>query len=219
MTAPENRGHDDSGHDNGRHDDDRRCLQVGHLPTFAFGPRSPMWWGTMGLIVIESTVFALIIIAYFYLRGLADAWPLSGSAPPDLLWGTVNTVILLLSMIPNEMARRAAEQLDLRRVRIGLVWCMVCSVAFLAVRALEFTALNCQWDDDAYGSVVWMMMGLHTTHLITDMWDSGVLTVLMHTGPIDGKRYVDVSENAGYWYFVVASWLPIYATVYFGAMI
>ncbi|HEX8602033.1 MAG TPA: cytochrome c oxidase subunit 3 [Pseudoduganella sp.] len=219
MTVPENRGHDDSGHDNRGHDEGGRCLQVGHLPTFAFGPRSPMWWGTMGLIAIESTVFALIIIAYFYLRGLADAWPLSGSAPPDLLWGTVNTVILLLSMIPNEMARRAAEQLDLRRVRIGLVWCMVFSVAFLAVRALEFTTLNCQWDDDAYGSVVWMMMGLHTTHLITDMWDSGVLTVLMHTGPIDGKRYVDVSENAGYWYFVVASWLPIYATVYFGARI
>lgn len=210
MTAPDDRNDGDA---------DARCLQVGHLPTFAFGHRSPMWWGTMGLVAIESTVFALIIVAYFYLRSLADAWPLSGSPPPGLLWGTLNTAILLLSMIPNEMARRAAEKLDLPRVRRALVWCMASSVAFLAVRALEFTTLNCQWDDDAYGSVVWMMMGLHTTHLITDMWDSGVLTVLMHTGPIDGKRYVDVSENAGYWYFVVASWLPIYATVYFGARI
>ena len=29
-----------------------------------------------------------------------------------------------------------------------------------------------------------------------------------------GKRFVDVSENAFYWYFVVLAWLPIYAVVY-----
>jgi cytochrome c oxidase subunit 3 len=27
-----------------------------------------MWWGTMGLMLIEGTVFALTIMAYFYLR-------------------------------------------------------------------------------------------------------------------------------------------------------
>jgi heme/copper-type cytochrome/quinol oxidase subunit 3 len=42
-----------------------------------------------------------------------------------------------------------------------------------------------------------------------------VLTVLMFTGPISQTRFVDVSENAFYWYFVVLSWLPIYALIYF----
>jgi cytochrome c oxidase subunit III len=41
-----------------------------------------------------------------------------------------------------------------------------------------------------------------------------VLDVLFFTGPLEGRRYVDVSENARYWYFVVLSWLPIYAVVY-----
>jgi heme/copper-type cytochrome/quinol oxidase subunit 3 len=36
----------------------------------------------------------------------------------------------------------------------------------------------------------------------------------MFTGPLEGKRFVDVSENAMYWYFVVLSWLPIYAVAY-----
>jgi heme/copper-type cytochrome/quinol oxidase subunit 3 len=62
-----------------------------------------------------------------------------------------------------------------------------------------------------------MLMGLHTTHLITDAYDSLVLTVLMFTGPLEGKRFVDISENAAYWYFVVLSWIPIYAVVYWGA--
>jgi heme/copper-type cytochrome/quinol oxidase subunit 3 len=90
-------------------------------------------------------------------------------------------------------------------------------VAFLGVRVLEFGALNTRWDSNAYGSVVWMLMALHTTHLVTDAYDSGVLTGLTFTGLMEGKRYVDVSENAAYWYFVVLSWLPIYAVVYWGA--
>lgn len=192
------------------------ALDVSNLPTFGFGVRSPMWWGTMGLVAVESTVFALTIMAYFYLRSHATVWPLS-RFPPDLLWGTVNTAIMLASLWPNQMAKRAAERLDLAGVRLWMTVCMAVSVGFLTVRVFEFGALNTRWDTDAYGSVVWMLLGLHTTHLITDAYDSLVLTVLMFTGPLEGKRFVDVSENAGYWYFVVLSWLPIYAVIYWGA--
>jgi hypothetical protein len=44
--------------------------------------------------------------------------------------------------------------------------------------------------------------------------DTGVLTVLMFVGPIEEKRFVDVSENAMYWYFVVFTWVPIYGVLY-----
>jgi cytochrome c oxidase subunit 3 len=195
---------------------DKVLLDVSKLPTFGFGHRSPMWWGTMCLVAIESTVFALAIMSYFYLRSHAGAWPMSG-LPPDLLWGTLNTAIMVGSMVPNHFAKRAAERLDLKKVRLWMSVCMLVSVAFLAVRVLEFTTLNTHWDSDAYGSIVWMLMALHTTHLITDAYDSLVLTVLMFTGPLEGKRFVDVSENAGYWYFVVLSWIPIYAVIYWGA--
>jgi heme/copper-type cytochrome/quinol oxidase subunit 3 len=192
------------------------ALDVSGMPTFAFGTRSPMWWGTMGLVAVESTVFALTIMAYFYLRSHANVWPMS-RIPPDLLWGNLNTAILLASLWPNRKAKQAAERLDIHGVRLWMTVCMLFSVAFLAVRAYEFGALNTRWDSDAYGSVVWMLLGLHTTHLITDAYDSLVLTVLMFTGPHEGKRFVDVSENAGYWYFVVLSWVPIYAVIYWGA--
>ena len=193
-----------------------RVLDVSGLPTFGFGNRSPMWWGTLGLMAIESTVFALAIMAYFYLRSHSSAWPMS-RVPPDLFWGTLNTAIMLASIVPNWLAKKAAERLDLAGVRRWMVVCMLVSIAFLAVRVLEFKALNTRWDSDAYGSAVWMLMGLHTTHLITDAYDSLVLTVLMFTGPLEGKRFVDVSENAAYWYFVVLSWIPIYAVIYWGA--
>jgi cytochrome c oxidase subunit I+III len=58
-------------------------------------------------------------------------------------------------------------------------------------------------------------MVLHTIHLATDVVDTGVLTALMFTGPVTKKRFIDVSENGLYWYFIVLWWIPIYLTVYF----
>src|SRR5204863_3882185 len=95
---------------------DVRTLDVSTLPPGAFGSRSLMWWGTMGIVLIEGTVFALAIGAYFYLRTRMSAWPPDGVAPPDLRWGTINTLVLLASSIPNEAAKRAGERVDLRGV-------------------------------------------------------------------------------------------------------
>jgi cytochrome c oxidase subunit 3 len=189
------------------------ALDVSQLPSYAFGHRSIMWWGTVGMIVIEGTVFVLAIMAYFYLRSQSQGWP-PGVANPDLHWGTLNTLILLASLVPNEFTRRAAHAHDLRKVRMGLVICLVFSVAFVGVRFLEFGALHVRWDTNAYGSIVWVLLSLHLVHLLTDFFDSAVLTALMFLGPLEGRRYVDIAENTGYWYFVVAAWIPIYLVIY-----
>lgn len=193
-----------------------RALDVRGLPTVVFGHRSLMWWGTLGMMAIEGTVFALTIMAYFYLRSHQSTWPIT-SLPPDLVWGTTNLVVMLASFVPAHLAKKAAEALKLRQVQAWLVVSTLFGIAFCIIRAFEFASLNVRWDSNAYGSVVWLLLGLHTTHIVTDLLDTIVLTVLFFTGPLDGKRYADVSENSFYWYFVVASWIPIYLVIYWGA--
>ena len=172
-----------------------------------------MWWGTVGIMAIEGTAFALTVFMYFYVWTRVDAWP-PDALPPELRWGTLNVAILLASVLPNHYTKRSAERYDLRGVRIGMVVCLLFGAAFIAVRALEFTTLNVSWDTNAYGSAVYLLLGVHTTHLVTDFADTAVLGTLMFTGPLDRSRFVDVSENALYWNFVVAAWLPIYAVLY-----
>lgn len=191
-------------------------LDVGTLPTHAFGSSSTTWWGTVGMVVVEGMLFALTIASYFYLRSHAVEWPLR-APPPNLLWGTLNTSLMLLSGLPNAWTKRSAERYDHRRACIGLWINTLIGVVLMAVRVGEFATLNVHWNESAYGSVVWMLMGLHTSHLIADTYNTGVLAVLFSRGPVECKRYVDVSENAGYWYFVVVSWLAVYATVFWGA--
>jgi cytochrome c oxidase subunit 3 len=191
-----------------------KMLDVSHLPSYRNGHHSLMWWGLMGLIVIEGTVFALTIAAYFFLRSQSADWPM-GAASPDLLWGTINLAVLLASIWPNHWTKRAGEDGEERRIKLGLVVCALFGIVLLAIRVLEFRALNVQWDDNAYGSVVWVLLGLHTAHLLTDVYDTIVLAALFFfTKPIEGKRHVDVAENGMYWYFVVYAWIPVYGVIY-----
>jgi heme/copper-type cytochrome/quinol oxidase subunit 3 len=189
-------------------------INVAPLPKYAFGHRSDIWWGTLGIVAIEGTMFALVIVSYLYIKGRNTHWP-PGVMPPALLWGTLNTLVLLASLVPNELAKKAAERLDLRKVQLWMVVCIVFAVTFNVIRVFEFRALNVWWDTNAYGSVVWLLLGFHTTHILTDLLDTIVLAALMFTGPIEEKRFADVSENSFYWYFVVLVWLPIYGLIYF----
>ena len=188
-------------------------INVERMPRFAFGHRSILWWATVGLIAIEGTMFALVMASYLYIKGRNAHWA-PGVLPPDLGWGTLNTVVLLASCIPNQLAKNAAEQMNLRKVQLWMVVCLVFAAAFNVIRIFEFRHLNVWWDTNAYGSVVWTLLGFHTTHIVTDFVDSAVLAVVMFTGPLEERRFVDVSENAFYWYFVVLSWIPIYVVLY-----
>jgi heme/copper-type cytochrome/quinol oxidase subunit 3 len=192
----------------------RQTLDVAHLAPGAFGHRSLMWWGTMGIVLIEGSMFALVIGSYFFLATRYASWPPSDIAPPRLFWGTLNLIVLLASAIPNELAKKAAERIDLGATRLWLVVCLAFGVGFNVIRIYEFMSLNVTWTHDAYGSIVWLLLALHTTHILTDVLDTGVLTTLMFVGPVEELRFVDVSENAMYWYFVVFVWVPIYGVIY-----
>jgi heme/copper-type cytochrome/quinol oxidase subunit 3 len=189
-------------------------LNLSKLPAHGLGTASLTWWGTLAFMLIEGTGFALSIVVYLYLMSLAPHWPLN-APPPDLLPGTALTALLIASLLPNVLIARWTRQQNLAKVRIGLIIMSLLGVAPLIVRIFEFPAMHISWDQNAYGSIVWVMLGLHTTHIITDLIDTVVLTCLMFSRHGDNpRRYGDVSDNAMYWNFVVATWLPMYICLY-----
>jgi cytochrome c oxidase subunit III len=188
-------------------------LDVSGLPTHGFGSAMTMWWGTLGFILIETTGFTLAAGLYLYLAVNNEQWPL-GAAPPGLVWSSLVTLVLLVSMWPNQMAKKNGREQNLPKVQRDLVIMCFMGALLLVLRAFEFTTLNIRWDENAYGSILWVILGLHTLHLATDFVDTLVLTVLMFTRHAHGKRFSDVEDNAVYWDFVVVSWLPIFALLY-----
>ncbi|MDB5502433.1 MAG: cytochrome c oxidase subunit [Tardiphaga sp.] len=189
-------------------------IDVADLPLHGMGSKSPSWWGTAAFMLIEGTGFALAIMVYLYLMSVAPTWPLETKLP-DLWPGTLMTIVLLASVLPNIWVARAAERGDLRKVRIGLIVMTVAGIVPLVIRPFEFPAMHIKWDGNAYGSVTWMLLGLHTTHLVTDLIETIVLAGLMFSRHADNpRRYGDVQDNAMYWHFVVLTWLPLYVCLY-----
>jgi cytochrome c oxidase subunit 3 len=193
---------------------ERLVLDVSQLPLHGSGTASPTWWGTLAFMLIEGTGFALGIVVYLYLMSIASVWPINAPAP-DLLPGTLLTALLGISVIPNLLVARWAKRRKLKKVQTGLIVMALLGFAPLFLRAFEFPALHVMWDSNAYGSITWVLLGLHTTHILTDLVDTLVLMCLMFTRHGDNpRRYGDVEDNAMYWNFVVATWVPLYLCLY-----
>ena len=185
------------------------------LPTSKFGPSSLTWWGILGFMIIEGVSFALTFGAYFYLMGHEQGWPPEGRLPPDLLAGTIFTLVILLSEIPNTLIKKAARAGDVATIRRLLPVMVGVGIALLIIRGFEFNSLNCRWYDNAYASMIWTILLLHATHLITDWMDTVVLWALIMT-PLgyEQRRLVDVDENSMYWRYVWLLWIPVYLLIY-----
>jgi cytochrome c oxidase subunit 3 len=192
----------------------RFVQDVSSLPDHGFDTRSVTWWGVAGYIAIEGAAFALAIASYFFLRGQEMQWPPS-TEPPDLIWGTITLVLLLLSEVPNIWLDQAARAEDINKVRTGLIVASIMGLIILVSRMVEFDHLNIGWDRNAYGSITWALLLIHTVHLMTDLVETVVLSTLMHSRYGDrGRRFVDTSEEAFYWHFIVLSWAPLYLVIY-----
>ena len=188
---------------------------LAELPTTKFGTSSLTWWGIIGFMIIEGAFFALAFAAYFFIMGHEQGWPPEGRLPPNLFWGTLFTIIILLSEIPNTMIKKAAEARDVPTVRMLMPVMVLVGVVLLVIRGFEFNNLNCRWTDDAYSSIIWALLLLHASHILTDWIDTVVLTCLMQTElGWEGRRLVDTDENSLYWRYVWLLWIPIYAMIY-----
>ena len=193
---------------------DGAVIDVRPLPNLVSGSRAPIWWGIVLLLAIESTVFGTLIASYFYLKMGEPSWPPAGVSDPDLLLPTINTGILLASSIPMYLADSGVTKGKLGRLRWGLAGALVLAIAFLVLKVVEYSAVEYAWDDHAYGSVVWLIIGFHSAHVISLVLKTFVMLALAWKGYFNERRNLGITVNGLYWHFVVAVWVPLYVVLY-----
>jgi cytochrome c oxidase subunit III len=202
----------------------RSVLDVSELPGAVLDHRSPIWWGNLLLIMIETTMFGILVAAYFYLRMNFEQWPppQSNSVPPDftplpsLGLPGLNLFLMLVSVVPMWWADRSALRRRRRGVDLGLIGSLLLMLAAIALRFYEFDAVKFRWDDNAYGSIVVFILGMHLAHLITGACESALMLAWVTIKGLDDKHARDVRVTAVYWYWVVGVWLPLFGIVFLG---
>jgi cytochrome c oxidase subunit 3 len=200
----------------------RNVLDVSHLPDSAFDARSPLWWGNLFGILIETTTIGLMLATYYYVMRNYDQWPPPKVDPmpsmidpvPALPPGTWQTIVLVASCVPMYLTDVAARKQRRGGVVLGLVVMMLISAASIWIRFKEFPAMWFSWGDNAYASIVWTLLVLHLTYLLAGALEFVVMAAWVMLHPLDEKHALDVTLAGGYWYWTAGIWLPIYATIY-----
>jgi len=189
-------------------------IDVSALPTYSFGPESVNWWGTVGLMVIEGLVTFLCIATYFYLRTNNADWPPPPTPLPKLGWPTVNTVLLFLILIATIATDRAARRDEIGRMKAGMVLMSLIGLILCVTRYYEFSSLQTKWDANVYGSVTWTLLGIHYSHILSEVVETLAITSLVLLGHIEGIYRSNVSDSCLLWYFIVGIWVIIYPVLY-----
>jgi cytochrome c oxidase subunit III len=188
-------------------------LDVSNLPSVAFGHSNTTWLANIFYMAIEGMMFALMFATYFYLRTRSTDWP-PGHFPPDLTYGGANAVVFLVSIIPAWRVKKRAPEGNRSAVRNGLLILALFAMGATALRVFEFMTVNCRWTDDAYSSTIWVLIGMHSGHLITELIETLVLLVMSFTSKMEGTRLADAAINSDYWYFVVVTGLMVDVLIY-----
>ena len=195
---------------------ERLTIDVSGLPTTTFGHRNLNGWGTIGFMVIEGTTLAVAAASLLYLRGNFESWPPRPALPPELGVPSLVLLVLLVKLVPAWRMMQAAKRLDTPGVRRWLAAALAVGALALALRLLEYQSLNVRWDENAYGSVVWTILGLHTFLLAFDVLEMIAFLVLFHDEErLQSKHYADAEDSGVYEFFLTLSWVPLYLLVYF----
>jgi heme/copper-type cytochrome/quinol oxidase subunit 3 len=193
----------------------RPALDAATLPDQGFSQHPPIWWGNRLTIGIEAAGFAILIATYFYIRHNFDSWPPARTQLPDLAIPTLNVAMLVVSILPMWYAAKLARSREKAKViRALLLVCVVFGIAAAILRILEFKGVHTRWNANAYGAIVWSILGVHFAHIIAATFETLSIAVLIFVGPVEEKSYVDVTASAVYWYFVALSWVACYALVF-----
>jgi cytochrome c oxidase subunit 3 len=199
-----------------------RTIDVSALEPHVMDRRSPIWWGNLLLLCIETTMFALLVATYFYIHMNYESWPpprpsnSNYDTNPYLAVPTINLLIILASCVPMFIADRACLRRDTRTVCRCMLIMVLIGLVTIGLRFVEFDSLQFHWDDNAYSGIVWTIVGMHLLHLVTGTAENFILTLWLWMKGMDDKHARDVRVGAVYWYWIAAIWIPLYVIVYFG---
>jgi cytochrome c oxidase subunit III len=200
----------------------RRSLDVSDLPPIVFDERSALWWGnTLGLF-IETAMFGILLAIYVTVAMNTDPFPpirtdrlpvLRDSAP-DLFLPIVGLIVLLLSLVPGIWLDLSARRRDVKSIKMGIVLTLAFNIAALVIRYYEFDSLHFKWNDNAYGSITWMILGMHMLHMIVLAAEDVYLSIWTFTKGVDDMHALDLTVTAVYWYWIVGMWVLLFPIVY-----
>ena len=167
------------------------------------------------LIIAESAIFTIFVVAYLYYIGR----DIAGPTPREVLELPIfGTVCLLSSSFFIYLAEHA---IDVGRMGAFKLWWAVTIVLGL----IFIIGTGVEWDKlithdhltiatNLFGTTFYSLVGLHASHVVIGLIMLITTLIFSLTGRLNPTHAERVKVLALYWHFVDAVWVVVFTVVY-----
>jgi cytochrome c oxidase subunit 3/cytochrome o ubiquinol oxidase subunit 3 len=168
-----------------------------------------------GLIVAESAIFTIFVVAYLFYLGKS----VTGPTPAEVLEAPIfYTICLLSSSLTIHFAAKALER-DYTRLFLGL-WLLTIALGglFLYGTAQEWHRLiyerGLTISTNLFGTTYYSLVGLHGFHVTAGLIMLLVVAIFGFAGRVGVNQSGRIAVLSMYWHFVDAVWVVVFTVVY-----
>lgn len=185
--------------------------------------------GMWAFLVQEVLFFGGIFAGYLLYRSTYPQAFHDGSHHLDILLGTVNTAVLILSSLTMALAVYWAHKGHKQRIILFLVFTLILGSVFLGIKVVEYShkfhdglipGTMFTWDGPMADQVrifytfYFVMTGMHALHMIVGAGLLIWLIVLAKRGRFTAEYNTPVELFGLYWHFVDIVWIYLFPLLY-----
>jgi cytochrome c oxidase subunit 3/cytochrome o ubiquinol oxidase subunit 3 len=171
--------------------------------------------GMICLIVAESAIFLIFVVAYIYYLGKS----LSGPTPKQVLQLPIlATICLLSSSITAHMAVHVLRKNKVSACAGWLAGTIILALIFLYETAAEWYDLIYHYGltirTNLFGTTFYSLVGLHATHVIVGLIMLSVALIAALRKAMNEHHAERLEVLSLYWHFVDGVWVIVFTVVY-----
>jgi cytochrome c oxidase subunit III len=171
--------------------------------------------GMFSLIIGESAIFTIFVVAYIYYIGRS----VTGPTPQILEIPWFNSVCLISSSFTIIFAEHAIQHGAMRRFAALWALTMLLGIEFIVGTAIEWRELivedHLTIRTNLFGTTFYSLVGLHATHVIVGLVMLSLVMIFTLMGRMEQRHAERIQALALYWHFVDAVWIVVFTVVYF----
>jgi len=167
------------------------------------------------LIVAESAIFVIFVVAYLFYLGKS----LTGPTPKEVLEVPIfYSICLLSSSITIHLAVKALRAGNVGSFRAWWFGTIVLGAAFLYGTAHEWHRLiykdGLTISTNLFGTTYYSLVGLHGFHVIVGLICLSTVMAFALLGDVQQHHTYRVDVLSLYWHFVDVVWVVVFTVVY-----
>lgn len=167
-------------------------------------------------IMTDCMLFASLFATYVVLRDATAHGP-SGMEIFEMPIALAETIILLTSSFTSGLALIAVKEKKLRQMYIALAATFALGLAFLAIEISEFAKFVAEghsWQQSAFLSAFFTLVGTHGFHILTGLIWLFVLVWSISRKGLTDKLTRQMALFGMFWHFLDLVWIFIFTVVY-----